>query len=182
MAGKRLGQRDKKGLTVVPLHVHDPVGPHIHPIDDVRRPPCEFVHRHRCPHLGTNSPLSFPSSMATHSSSLFTVGSSPNTSSPTLAPAIAARSRWHGRVTVSLRRSTVEASVTSGVDPYERCCWACLGMWLVVLVAVLKVLEPCARCCWVRVKPCVGVGLVVVLVALGVLVEVGVIVLLWPTQ
>ena len=28
MAGKRLRQRDKGGVTV-PLHVHDPVGPHM---------------------------------------------------------------------------------------------------------------------------------------------------------
>ena len=36
MAGNRLGQRDKEGVTA-PLHVHDPVGPHIHPMMSAAR-------------------------------------------------------------------------------------------------------------------------------------------------
>ena len=31
MAGKRLGQIDKEGVTD-PLHAHDPVDPHVHPM------------------------------------------------------------------------------------------------------------------------------------------------------
>ena len=36
MAGKKLRQRDKEGVTV-PLHVHKPVGPHIHPMTSAVR-------------------------------------------------------------------------------------------------------------------------------------------------
>ena len=36
MAGKRLAQRDKEGVTV-PLHANDPVGPHIHPMTSAVR-------------------------------------------------------------------------------------------------------------------------------------------------
>src|SRR5438128_6135925 len=48
---------------------------------------------------------SLPSESATRSSNLFTVGSSPKTSSPTSAAAMAARMPAVGLVTVSLRRS-----------------------------------------------------------------------------
>lgn len=77
-------------------------------------------HTKGSPHLGTSSPFSFPSSIATHSSSLDTVGSSPKTSSPTLAPDMAALSLLHGRVTVSLRKSMFDESVIDGLDPYHR--------------------------------------------------------------
>ena len=55
--------------------------------------------------LATNSPASLPRSEAARSSSSMTVGSSPNTSSPTSASAIARRMAGVGLVTVSLRRS-----------------------------------------------------------------------------
>ena len=53
----------------------------------------------------TNSPASLPSSSAARSSSALTVGSSPQTSSPTSAAAIARRIAAVGFVTVSERRS-----------------------------------------------------------------------------
>src|ERR1700674_64944 len=56
---------------------------------------------------GTNSADSFPKISAARSSSRLTVGSSPYTSSPTSASAIARRISAVGRVTVSLRRSTI---------------------------------------------------------------------------
>src|SRR5687768_15771380 len=55
--------------------------------------------------VGTNSPASFPRRSAAYSCNEFTVGSSPNTSSPTGASAIALRISGVGRVTVSERRS-----------------------------------------------------------------------------
>src|SRR6266511_4529012 len=54
---------------------------------------------------GTNRAASLPSSAATRCSSRLSVGSSPKTSSPTSAEAIAARIPAVGRVTVSLRKS-----------------------------------------------------------------------------
>ena len=60
-----------------------------------------------CVPLATNSAASLPSSAAIFSCSALTVGSSPKTSSPTSAAAIAARIAGVGRVTVSLRRSTM---------------------------------------------------------------------------
>ena len=57
-----------------------------------------------CPRERT-APLLCPASRRSRSSSRCTVGSSPNTSSPTSAAAIAARMPGEGRVTVSLRRS-----------------------------------------------------------------------------
>lgn len=56
---------------------------------------------------GVNNAPEKPKSPASRSSSARTVGSSPNRSSPTSAAAIAARIPAPGRVTVSLRRSTV---------------------------------------------------------------------------
>src|SRR5215217_4403024 len=56
---------------------------------------------------GAYSAASLPSRSATYSSSRFTVGSSPNTSSPTGASSIARRIPSVGRVTVSLRRSII---------------------------------------------------------------------------
>ena len=53
----------------------------------------------------TNRPASLPSSSAARSSRAMTVGSSPKTSSPTSASAIARRMAGDGFVTVSLRRS-----------------------------------------------------------------------------
>src|SRR5258706_2188631 len=55
--------------------------------------------------LGRNSPASIPTISATRACRAFTVGSSPKTSSPTSAAAIAARIPAEGLVTVSLRRS-----------------------------------------------------------------------------
>src|SRR5680860_1106489 len=54
---------------------------------------------------GTKIAASLPSRADTCSSRRFMVGSSPNTSSPTSARAIAFRISASGRVTVSLRRS-----------------------------------------------------------------------------
>src|ERR1019366_4841939 len=55
--------------------------------------------------VGTYSAASRPNTSAPRASSRFTVGSSPYTSSPTSAAAIAARIFAVGRVTVSLRKS-----------------------------------------------------------------------------
>jgi hypothetical protein len=55
--------------------------------------------------LETNRPASFPTRSAAIASSRLIVGSSPNTSSPTSAVAIASRMAGVGRVTVSLRKS-----------------------------------------------------------------------------
>ena len=55
--------------------------------------------------VGTNSPASRPKISAARFSSRLTVGSSPYTSSPTSAAAIAARISGVGRVTVSDRKS-----------------------------------------------------------------------------
>src|SRR5579884_4315679 len=57
--------------------------------------------------LGTNSAASFPISAAARSWSRFTVGSSPKTSSPSSASAMARRISGVGMVTVSERRSMV---------------------------------------------------------------------------
>src|SRR5215207_5406287 len=54
---------------------------------------------------GAYRAASLPSRSATYSSNLFTVGSSPKTSSPTGASSIARRIPSVGRVSVSLRRS-----------------------------------------------------------------------------
>src|SRR6186997_1082524 len=59
-----------------------------------------------CVPEGTNNAASKPSISATSASSALILGSSPNTSSPTGAAAIAARIAAVGRVTVSLRKST----------------------------------------------------------------------------
>ncbi len=55
--------------------------------------------------LGQNTAASCSNRRATRSSSMRTVGSSPNTSSPSSAWAMASRMAAVGRVTVSLRRS-----------------------------------------------------------------------------
>ena len=55
---------------------------------------------------GTKSAASLPSISATRICSSMTVGSSPSTSSPTTAAAIASRIGGVGCVTVSLRKST----------------------------------------------------------------------------
>src|SRR5579872_5902515 len=57
--------------------------------------------------VATKSPASLPMISAARCSSRFIVGSSPYTSSPTSASAIARRIAAVGRVTVSLRRSIV---------------------------------------------------------------------------
>ena len=71
--------------------------------------------------VGTNSAASWPNSAATRSSRRATVGSSPYTSSPTSALAIAARIASVGRVRVSLRRSitrpSCQAAYVVGVRP-----------------------------------------------------------------
>ena len=63
--------------------------------------------------VGVNSAASWPNSPATRSSSARTVGSSPYTSSPTSADAIARRIASVGRVTVSLRRSMRSGTPTT---------------------------------------------------------------------
>ena len=60
--------------------------------------------------LGTNTAASFPKISAMRRSNASTVGSSPKTSSPTSASAIALRMRAVGFVTVSDRRSTTRTS------------------------------------------------------------------------
>ena len=63
--------------------------------------------------VGSQSAASLPSSSALRSWSRFTVGSSPNSSSPTSAAAIAARIPADGRVTVSERRSIGVGDITA---------------------------------------------------------------------
>src|SRR5580704_4705784 len=60
--------------------------------------------------VGTNKAASFSKISAARFSNRFTVGSSPYTSSPTSASAIARRISPVGRVTVSLRKSTIFSS------------------------------------------------------------------------
>ena len=71
--------------------------------------------------LGTKTAASFPKTRAIVSSSLCTVGSSPKTSSPTSARAIASRIFCVGRVTVSLRRSHIarRSRKRGGVESYD---------------------------------------------------------------
>jgi hypothetical protein len=57
---------------------------------------------------GKKSAASMPKRRAISSCRRFTVGSSPKTSSPTTADAMASRMPGEGWVTVSLRRSTME--------------------------------------------------------------------------
>ncbi len=59
---------------------------------------------------GTYTAASLPSIAATSASSAITVGSSPQTSSPTSASAIARRISGVGRVTVSERKSSVRTA------------------------------------------------------------------------
>src|SRR5215469_2128934 len=63
--------------------------------------------------VGTNSASSRPKIAAARFSNRFTVGSSPYTSSPTSAAAIAARISGVGRVTVSERKSINSAIIGS---------------------------------------------------------------------
>src|SRR4051794_4242889 len=67
----------------------------------------------------TNRAASLPSSAATRCSRWLTVGSSPKTSSPTSAAAMAARMPAVGRVTVSLRKSTKLSGMMKRI-PLER--------------------------------------------------------------
>src|SRR5437868_1916467 len=60
---------------------------------------------------GKNSPASKPKVSAARACSLLTVGSSPNTSSPSSASCMARRMPSLGRVTVSERRSTIAATL-----------------------------------------------------------------------
>src|SRR5947199_5345052 len=64
--------------------------------------------------VGTNSAASFPRISAARSSRRFTVGSSPYTSSPTSASAMARRISGVGLVTVSERRSTSTTAHATG--------------------------------------------------------------------
>src|SRR6266436_2373420 len=89
--------------------------------------------------VGTNSAASFPKISAARVSSRFTVGSSPYTSSPTSAAAIAARISAEGRVKVSLRNSTAPLtgfarfiSITTSV--------------LVSIATLLSLSSPCPLC------------------------------------
>src|SRR5271170_5098749 len=66
---------------------------------------------------GTNRAASLPSSSAVVRSSSATVGSSPKTSSPTSASAMALRIAGVGLVTVSLRRSIMNPKLS----PWELC-------------------------------------------------------------
>src|ERR1700736_6454532 len=65
--------------------------------------------------LGTNTAASLPSRSAISASRRFTVGSSPHTSSPTSARAMAARMRESGTVKVSLRRSMMVVGTGAGL-------------------------------------------------------------------
>lgn len=110
-------------------------------------------------YLGTRSPFSLPSRKATQSSSLDTVGSSPNTSSPTGAPAMASRSLLQGFVTVSLRRSTTGAEEAPGAAA------AAAGVVVVVVVVVAGgswVVTVTAVRVWQRI--CVGTATATLLV------------------
>src|SRR5438067_7185427 len=69
---------------------------------------------------GTYSEASLPRTAATRSCRRLTLGSSPKTSSPTSAAAMAARMPALGRVTVSLRKSTMAVMVRSVVVYVER--------------------------------------------------------------
>src|SRR5687767_13309347 len=78
---------------------------------------------------GAYSAASLPSKSATYSSSPFTVGSSPKTSSPTGASSIARRIPSVGRVTVSLRRS-ITGYLRRSVPPFPiRDAWSRSGPW-----------------------------------------------------
>ncbi len=68
---------------------------------------------------GKNRPASLPARSAATACSRFTVGSSPHTSSPTGAAAIAASMAGLGRVTVSLRRSTREGPAGAAAGEAE---------------------------------------------------------------
>lgn len=70
--------------------------------------------------VGTNRAASLPSSAAMRDSSSFTVGSSPNTSSPTSASAMARRMPSLGLVSVSDRRSTTRSTPAGGVADVRR--------------------------------------------------------------
>src|SRR5438105_1078880 len=74
-----------------------------------------------CVPLGTNSAASLSSIAAMRSCSALTVGSSPNTSSPSSARIIASRMPGVGRVTVSLRRSMIFMVATSIEVIVDRC-------------------------------------------------------------
>jgi hypothetical protein len=65
--------------------------------------------------VGTKIAASRPKTSAARASNLFTVGSSPYTSSPTSAAAIVARIAAVGFVTVSLRRS-INPSVNNSLN------------------------------------------------------------------
>src|SRR3954464_6514744 len=70
--------------------------------------------------VGMNSAASCPNRPATRSSSRATVGSSPYTSSPTSARAIACRIASVGRVRVSLRRSITCSRLPQHLGDQER--------------------------------------------------------------
>jgi hypothetical protein len=65
---------------------------------------------------GKNRPAALPARAAVMASRALTVGSSPQTSSPTGARVIAASMAGEGRVTVSLRRSTKPSAEEGPAD------------------------------------------------------------------
>src|SRR3990167_4984714 len=84
------------------------------------RPQCaRMAQRLLCVPVGMNSAASKPSNAANFSCSAFTVGSSPNTSSPRGAAIMAARMAAVGCVTVSLRKSTILVILAS--SPHTHC-------------------------------------------------------------
>src|SRR5262245_57116066 len=88
---------------------------------------------------GTNRAASLPSNCATRSSRRLTVGSSPNTSSPSSAAFMAARIPAVGRLTVPLRRSIRSVMVSPPEPTVSRPAWmvnARVGLLLFLLVLV----------------------------------------------
>ena len=65
MAGKRLGKRDKEGVTV-PLHVNDPVGPHTHPMTPAVRLAKSYTALRRNPRMEKTPPLKLGSQELGH--------------------------------------------------------------------------------------------------------------------
>src|SRR5580704_9896843 len=92
--------------------------------------------------VGTNRAACFPKISAARFSNRFTVGSSPYTSSPTSASAIARRISTVGRVTVSLRKSTIPSSRVTLSASLRIPLFAIVPLTM----SILPVSSPCTRC------------------------------------
>src|SRR5580693_8603266 len=96
--------------------------------------------------VGTKSAASFPNISAARRSNRFTVGSSPYTSSPTTASAIARRISGVGRVTVSLRKSTMLSNAVTSSGSLRIPLLAIVPVTMLFPSSLSPLRSPCPVC------------------------------------